>query len=302
MNDSILTQPGHVLLGARAAGYPGVDDTFAAGITDHERRIGRNVHLAMNFATPGRLPRPGRDGIQMLRRSGRALLQCWKPVERWAHADGNDYEINRYLMRCAVEVRALEVPVLMVLHHEPENDVGVVGSASEYRIMWAHVRRVFTDAGCKNVTWGAAFMNYPKWDSLLPQLWPVQADPEWILFNAYGSPARPGYVSNVDRFYQHLADESWFPSAEKLWGVREWSVKGLNGDAAYAYFNAARKSVEEGVFPRLRAHVVFDSPGKERISEMRVGYGSSGVPDAKKAAAYRAFSHAPAFGPITGTG
>lgn len=298
MTEIDLRNPGHVLLGARATGYPGIEATLVAGLNDHEQRIERQIHLGMNFARPGFAPLPGAKTVTWLRQQGAGLIQCWKPVERWADANGDDYDVNRYLTRCAAAVGNFGAPVLMIVHHEPENDVGKAGTAADYRIMWAHVRRVFDDVGVDNVTWGMGYMNYPKWDSLIGELWPTQADPEWIFFNAYGSVSRPDYGNNVSRFYQGLEEEQWFASKAKLWGVREWSVKGLDGHAAHRYFEDARLAAEKEMFPKLRAHVVFDSLGKENLSEMRIGYTVSGFPDRAKAAAYAAFAHSPMFGPV----
>lgn len=165
--------------------------------------------------------------------------------------------------------------------------------------MWKHVRQVFELGGATNVTWGIGYMNYPKWEPLIAELWPAEADPKWVFFNAYGSPHRPNYQDNVGAFYEGLAEDRWFPSSDKLWGIREWSVKGLDGQPAYDYFTSARLAAEENAFPKLRAHVVFDSIGKEGLSEMRVGYDASGVPDPVKAALYERFAHTDMFGPVS---
>src|SRR5690606_39901924 len=68
---------------------------------------------------------------------------------------------------------------------------------------------------------GAGTLPLP--DALPICLWPGDDHaPDWIMFNAYGSAARPRYADNVQRFYEKLATDAWFPAAGRPWGVREW--------------------------------------------------------------------------------
>lgn len=303
VSDTDITAPEHPLLGARAAGYPQVPNNTYAGLIDHEQRIGRRVHLGMAFARPGRDLLSDSGDRDLARRDDTTLVQCWKPVDRWSRADGNDHRATAYIARQARAVAAIDSPVMIVVHHEPENDLGRAGTATDYRRMWAHVRDVFDTEGATNTVWGIAFMNYPKWDRVIGLLWPEATPPDWVWFNAYGSPSRPDYVDNVARFYRGLADQHWFDPHGALWGIREWSTKGLNVPQSVDYFDAARHAINEGMFPRLSAHLVFDSPGSEGDAAMRIGFDAAGRPAPIKTAAYTDFAHEDAFGtPVAPTG
>jgi hypothetical protein len=292
-----LANPGQLLLGARANGYPGVLNGTIHGLQDHERRIGRRVHLGMTFVRPGQVPLRTASDMKVARRPGTGLVVCWKPAAVWAQAAGRHWPTTAYIGQVARWLAATRTPVLLVLHHEPENDVGRAGSTAHYQAMWRHVRSVFDDHGAVNVAWGAAFMNYDKWDSLLPQLWPDPA-PDWCWWNAYGSAQRPDWAENVGRFYTGLQERRWFDPGAAHWGVREWSTKGLGEAEGAAYFQGARQAVQAGMFPLVRAYVVFDSDGSERDPGMQIGRNSDGSPAPAKQAAYREFAHEAAFGPV----
>lgn len=293
-----LANPEQLLLGARGTGYPGVLNGTIHGLQDHERRIGRRVHLGLTFVRPGQVPLRTASDMKVARRPGTGLVVCWKPTAVWARATGRHRTTTAYIEQVAQWLAATRTPVVLVLHHEPENDVGRVGTAAQYRAMWRHVRRVFDDHGATNVAWGMAYMNYHKWDHLLGQLWPAEASPDWCWFNAYGSKARPDWSENVGRFYTGLQEQRWFDARTANWGVREWSTKGMAEPEAVAYFDGAAQAVNEGMFPLVQAYMVFDSDGSEGDPGMQIGRNSDGTPAPVKQAAYRDFSHEEAFGPV----
>jgi hypothetical protein len=302
MSDRNLADATHVLLGARASGYPGVSSGLRYAINDHERRIGRRVHLALDFAKAGAPILRSRQHHSLARRANTMIVQCWKPAARWADAGGDDRAVTAYIKAQAAAVKALRAPVALVVHHEPENDIGRAGTAQEYRRMWAHVRTVFDDYDVQGVQWGVAYMNYPPHDDVLPDLFPRKHLPDWVWFNAYGSRQRPDFTDNVGRFYEGLAERRWFDPGAARWGVREWSTKGLDSAAAAAYFDDAREAVGDRRFPRLDALMVFDSPGHEEDRGMQIGFDSKGRPDLRKQAAYRDFAHEDDFGPVVAPG
>jgi len=252
----------------------------------------------MAFARPGNvlLGRPADRAVAA--RPGTALVQCWKPVHRWADADGNRPLVNAYLAQCAQAVKRLARPLMIVLHHEPENDVGQAGTTRQYRTMYQHVHKVFTDNGVSNVVWAVGYMNYPKWFRLLPELWPTNVPVGWVWWNAYGSTQRQSYIDNMYRFYDGLLTDKWFPSAGTHWGVREWGVTGLPDNRTVQYFKDATYGMNAGMFPRVKAHMIFDSPGTHKESGLRIGYNDNGHEFLGKAAAYAEFAHCAPFGPL----
>lgn len=288
----------HLLLGARAAGYPGVRPGSFHGLEDHERRIGRRVHLGMTFVRPGDVPLSTATDLRIARRPETSLIVCWKPVRRWAEAHGRRRAVDQYLRSAARFVASTAAPVILVPHHEPENDIGTAGSAEDYRRMFAHVRGIFDDEGATNVEWGVAFMNYPKWDRVLSELWPAGRAPEWCWFNAYGSPSRTDFEENVGRFYTALTEQRWFDPRRAAWGVREWSTKALSVREAARYFDQARHVINEDRFPKIGAYVVFDSTGHENDTGMQISRDAEGNRAPAKEAAYRDFAHESRFGPL----
>lgn len=291
--------PAHTLLGARAAEYAGVKPTTEAGLTDHERRIGRRVHLGQAFAQPGKVPLTKPDEVAVARRADTALIQCWKPTRRWRDAGGNDPHTTTYITKVAQAIARSGGRVLLTIHHEPENDVGSYGTAADYVNMFRHVKSVFTDQGVTNALFVIGFMNYPKWDDLVPRLWPGDDHaPDWIMFNAYGSAARPRYADNVQRFYEKLATDAWFPAAGRPWGVREWGIADVPREVALGYYRDAAAALQAAAFPLLKAHVLFDSPGTHHEVGLPIGFWDNGSAAPEKIEVYREFAHHSVFGPV----
>lgn len=292
-----FSSPDHPLVGARSAGYPGVGKSTLDGLTDHEARIGRRVHLGMSFARPGMVPVSKSGDVAIANREATALIQCWKPARWWREAGGNNAAVSAYFTTCAEAVRDAGGDVIMVIHHEPENDVHESGTAVEYKAMWKHVRRVFDDNGADPL-WGIGYMNYPKWDYLVPQLYPDDGV-DWIFMNGYGSPGRDSWSANVSRFLDKFATTGTLPSDGVNWGVREWGTRSGSSSEAVEYFIEAKEHVRHETFPALKAHVVFDSPGTHGEGELRISLDAHGRPDPGKEKAYRDFAHLHTFGPVT---
>lgn len=297
--DAKMVHSCRVLLGARTAGYPGIPDNFDAQHLAHARRIGASLDLAHAYAAPGKLPFDDRHVVLWARgrRSGR-VVHNWKPVARWRDADSA--AARQHFRLAARRVRLLGRPCAVIVHHEPENDLGqrgvrkmAAGTPAEYRRMWRIVREVFADEGADEVAWGMAYMNYPKWDSLVADLYPGDDLVDWVWCNAYGSPARPDLAENLGHFTD-LVDRNGI-GVGKMLGVAEWSTPGLPTDLAVDYFDQARAFLDTPEADRFRAWMIFDSPGHEQRSDLRVGFDAAGRRDPAKAAAYRRFAHHPRF-------
>lgn len=288
-----------VLLGARAAGYPDTPDNFDAQHLAHARRIKRSLDLVHAFAAPGRLPLEDRH-VHLWARGHRAgrVVHNWKPVARWKEAETATARVRMRL--AARRVRLLDRQVAIILHHEPENDLGqrgvrkiAAGTPEEYRRMWSIVREVFAQEGADDVVWGMAYMNYPKWDHLVADLYPGDELVDWVWCNAYGSPERPDLGENLAHFANLM--RAFDIGRDKPWGVAEWSTPGLPVDLAADYFEQARAFLDTPDADAFKAWMVFDSPGAENRSDLRLGFDAQGLPVEDKLEAYQRFTRHPRF-------
>jgi hypothetical protein len=297
--DAHLAHSCRLMLGARASGYPDAPQNFDAQHLAHIKRIRKPLDFVHAFAPVSELPFADRH-VSVWARSRRDsyVIHNWKPVARWADADRRS-ERTRIAV-AARRIAMLKRPVLLVIHHEPENDLGErgvrrmrAGTAEEYRRMWAIVRDVFADAGATNVVWGMAYMNYAKWDAVVPELWPGDDLVDWLWFNAYGSDERPHVADNIARFTA-LADGAGIGRG-KRWGIIEWGMRGTSREEAVDYFTGARAFLDTPEANRLSAWVVFDSPGAHEESGLRLAYDHRGRPHPEKLDAYKSFVAHPKF-------
>ena len=280
-----------VWLGARAAGYPGPGKGFTAQHRYHEKRIGRRLDMVHAFAGAGQLPFADAEVKAWARNEPSIVVHNWKPTYTWTGATGGHPGVDAHLTAAARAVAAVGRPVMVVVWHEPENDTGgQVGSAGDYVRMWANVRRRFADEGADNVTWGMAYMNYPKWDNKIAPLYPGDDAVDWLWFNAYGSAARPDPERNVYGFLDAL--ERAGIAQNKPRGVIEWSVAGMSDKDSAVYISSAAAVAAD---TDLKAWMVFDSPGTHTQAGLRIAYDDAGRPAPKKAAAYREFAGGSVF-------
>lgn len=291
-------------LGARANDYPDVASDLRAQTLYHEERIGRRLDIVHTYAPVGKLPLYGSSDRYFAARENTYLLQNWKPAARWKDAGGGNATTNAHIDRAADAVKALgDKKIFLTLHHEPENDVTSAGScdtkssasagtAEEYRQMWRNVRRRFDAKGVGNVVWVMDYMNYKRWDCLVPLLYPGDAYVDWIMFNGYGSASKPDFVANVDRFYRLLESLSTVDRrlTDKPWGIVEWGVHDATQEQVIAYYRRAAQAVADNRFPRLEAYLVFDSPGTHDQDGLRIRYDDAGRSDPAEQNAYREFA------------
>lgn len=306
-----LVNPCRPWLGASAGKYPGVATSLRAQIQAHEQRIGRPVDIVHSYHPPGSLPLTA-DEQYFAARPNTYLFLNWKPASRWADAAGGNATVNGQIDQVAARIAALAPRrVFMTLHHEPENDVSAgncttnapgaaAGSPTDYRNMWRNVEARFDARGATNVVWVMDYMNYPRWDCLVPLLYPGNDLVDWVMFNAYGGASTPNFTANTRRFYDLLAttSDAAHNYASKPWGIVEWNIRNATQAQGDAYYQQARAALDAGLFPRLKAYMVFDNVGPDG-NENRVAYTSGGVFNQPKQDAYTAFANAPA---LVGTG
>lgn len=307
--DSRLVNSCRPWLGARAHGYPDAPPDERSQALHHEERIGRQVDIVHTYSPVGKLPLAWESDRYFALREDTYLYQNWKPARRWRDAGGGDPAINAHIDRAADAVRSLgDKRIFLTLHHEPENDVTEAGScdtkstasagtAAEYRQMWRNVRERFDARGVGNVVWVMNYMNYFRWDCVVPLLYPGDDYVDWIMFNGYGSDWRPDFVANVDRFYQLLSGLSTRERdlLGKPWGIVEWGIHDASQQQAISYYQQATAALEAYRFPNLHAYMIFDSPGTHDQGGLRIAYDDQGRWDPSEQEAYRQFANHPAF-------
>lgn len=295
-------------LGASAGGYPDLTTTLRPQIEAHEQRIGRQVDIVHSYHPPGNLPFTT-DELSFINRPNTYGFINWKPAAVWADAAGGNATVNHQIDVVATRFASLAPhTIFLTLHHEPENDVSAencttsatgaaAGSPADYRNMWRNVRQRFDARGATNVVWVMDYMNYPRWDCLVPLLYPGNDLVDWVMFNAYGGASTPNFVANTQRFYDLLTSTSdaGHDYLSKPWGIVEWNMRNATAAQGAAYYQQAATALTNGTFPRLRAYMVFDNVGPDG-NENRVAYTSGGVFDQAKQDAYTAFANHPLLG------
>lgn len=235
--------------------------------------------------------------MELLKRPGTELVQCWKPANSWNAGAGGNYRVDAYIDSVAETFIAVApARVHLVVHHEPEND-GSFGTERDYRRMFANVRSRFDRMGVSNVSFGVAYMNYPKWSNKIDMLWPGDGlvDKGW--FNLYGSPERSSWRENMSRMEDELfSNPPGGPDfAGVPWFVREFSIQRVPSEVAVKYFTDGYDTLTRDEYPWVKGYMVFDSPGGRGEPGLRIGYGVDNRPDPAKEQAYIRFANHPRF-------
>ena len=269
-----LVNPCRPWLGAYGHGYPEVPSDLRSQISYHEQRIGRkgdivrgNYHVGPQYLT---LPEKS-----YAERPSTILLVNWKPSTSWAAARGGNPTVNRVIDSMAASIGSVAPhKIMLVLAHEPENDVSSgtscqtksttgSGSPADYRAMWANVQQRFAARGIKNVVWVMNYMGYKPYDCLVPQLWPGNGRVDWVMMDSYGTRANPLIDDSVGRFYRFLkrTSDSSHDFLSKPWGLGEFSIHRVTQPQAYAYWDSVKAAVHNSRYPKLKAFIAFDSSG-----------------------------------------
>ncbi len=301
-----LVNPCRPLLGAFSSAYPGVG-SWRAHMTAEETRIARPLDIVHDYHSPGVALVLTADEKYYATRPGTTLLANWKPANRWADAGGSNAAVNAQIDLAADSIKSIAPAKIMItIHHEPEQEVspgtsscgflkGNFGSPADYRAMWRNIEERFAARGVTNVVWVMNYMGYVNWDCLVPELWPGNDLVDWVMYNPYDSNASSSWSSSVSRFYNVLTAKSdaTHDFLSKPWGLEEFGVGGSTTQAhAYAYYDAAKASVERNEFPRLKAYVAFDTDG---VTKTRTSYSVAGVYDAVEQQHFNAFANSPVF-------
>ncbi|MEP6464499.1 MAG: hypothetical protein ABJC62_14045, partial [Frankiaceae bacterium] len=197
------------LFGAAVSGRPGAD--VKTSVTTLESEIGRkfDIHRLYDVwddqqptaitswtASQGRTPVLS---IKATRRNG--------TVVRWADiaAGREDSQIRAQ----ARGLKALNVPLFLALHHEPEDDPGH-GTPAAYVAAWRHYVSVFRSEGATNVSFTWILMAWSfEHPSIANSFYPGDDVIDWVAADGYN-------------WYGAVPGKAWRPLADALAAFAAW--------------------------------------------------------------------------------
>jgi beta-mannanase len=115
---------------------------------------------------------------------GRLLLLNWKMPSPWSSVANGAHDGQ--IATTANRLKALGRKVFLSPHHEPEDQVGSFGSASDYARAFRRVVDGFRRAGAGNVIFVWNVMGYVGGHGdIYPQLYPGDSYVDWIAYDPY---------------------------------------------------------------------------------------------------------------------
>jgi hypothetical protein len=299
-------------LGAWASQYSEVGADVKSQLLGHEQRIGRELDIVHTYHTVGSNTLSSAD-IYFANRANTILMTNWKPAAVWADADGSDANVNASIDQMANSVKSLgSKKIMLVVFHEPENDVtsdpncpniaykGSAGTPADYRAMWANVRSRFNAAGVTNVVWVMNYMGFETWDCLVKDLWPGNANVDWLAWDPYSGTNTQDWDESVSRAYdmfEQTSDAS-HNFVSKPWALGEFGIGHGNTQTAdqahtYLFYDDAKAGLDTNKYPRLKAYINFDAQG---MHDTQIAYvTTTHVYDAVELQHYQAFAQDPRF-------
>jgi hypothetical protein len=304
-------------VGAAANGNPAAPYSAKAQFLYLERLLGHHLDIfrdynnATGYGPVGMLPL-NPDEKYFAQQPGTYVDVNWKPATNWAQADGGDPAVNAKIKQVADNIKAVAPhKIFLTIWVEPQKDVsggtncpGVTGNAgtpAQYKQMWRNVEKIFKAQGTTNVIWAMDYMSYPKWDCLVPQLWPGNNLVDWVLYDSYDHDNRFGsnWINTVGRFY-HLLEQDSSPSVNfdsKPWGLGEFNTCQNPSTAnAVQYFLQAKQAIEANAYPRLKMYNIFaDTAGNTASPGCLTDYNPDGQLNPSKNAAIKSLFNSPIF-------
>ena len=302
---TILVNSCRPWLGAVARRYPNTVDTIRDQMLAHETRIGRQVDIVHTYSTPG--SNLGPDMIYFAQRANTYLFANYKPATTFDAAAGGDATVNSQIDIMADSVKALGAKKLfMTIWHEPQNDVtrtaatpcavatASAGSPASYRAMWQNVHNRFAARGVTNVVWVMDYQGYVPLDCVINDLYPGDNLVDWVMFNGYGNTLQNDFIHNVQHYYDFFAANSTTGRnyMSKPWGIVEWNIHDSSVADGVKYYTDAKTALDNNIFPRLKAYMIFDSIGPDG-NENRVAYDNLHVYSQARQDAYNRFANDP---------
>ena len=242
------------------------------------------------------------EEISYAKRANTVLIVNWKPANPWSKAGGSDAAANLAIKQMADSIKAIApIKIVLVIWHEPENDVspggdsncpqvkyiGQAGTVAQYVAMWHNTRAIFDQEGVHNVVWDLNYMGFPKWDCLVPDLYPGNSYIDMVSWDRYGNGAT-GFTASTQSFYTTLTKDSTASNnfLSKPWGLTEFGNSSGTETEATNYWTDATNAVKNNTFPKLRFFSAYDSKG---TGDSRVGLDYSGAPNVGEQTAFNNF-------------
>ena len=291
-------------LGAESGNY-GTGSGFRARMLEHEARIGRQVDIVHAYNGPGAVLTP--DMVTMAKRPATIALFNWKPTHQWTAANGQNATVNAQIDKMAASIKALgTTKIMLTIYHEPEGNVssggspgcstpaltGSSGSTADYVKMWHTVRERFDALGVDNVVWVMNYTGYVTWHCMTKDLWPGNDYVDWVMWDPYTRNA--GWTATVNSFYNYLTvnSDAEHDFLSKPWGLGEYGYVGSSQAAGYAMYDEARRNLQNGLHPKLKAFIVWDNYTSSSNDD-RVRFNASHVADPVEQEHYNAFANDP---------
>jgi fibronectin type 3 domain-containing protein len=285
------------------SGNSGVGSGFRTRMLEHEARIGRQVDIVHAYTGPGAVL--SADMVTLAKRPATIALINWKPSYTWANADGRNATVNTQIDTMARSIKALDATkIMLTVYHEPEREIssggapscptmslkGSSGSTADYVNMWHNVRHRFDALGVDNVVWVMNYTGYVTWHCLTKDLWPGNDYVDWLMWDPY--PKDTTWTATVGSFYNYLTanSDAEHDFLSKPWGLGEFGYLGTNQTRGYAMYDEARRNVQNGVHPKLKAYVVWDNYTSSSYDN-RVRFTSNHVADPVEQEHYIAFAN-----------
>jgi fibronectin type 3 domain-containing protein len=278
-------------LGAESGGYGA--SALKARMTEHEARIGRPLDIVHAYFGAGAVLSP--DVKSLAARPSTIALVNWRVSLDWTQADGSNADVNAQIDAMAASIKSLGTSrIMLTLYHEPEVGIspggspscptttlkGTAGTTADYVDMWHNVRARFDALGVNNVVWVMNYLGYVTYNC-------VALDPY---------PKNTSWTAVVSSFYNYLTNHSdaQHDFLSKPWGLAEFGYVGSSQPAGYAMYDEALRDLQNNVFPKLKAYVVWDNHTSTSHDD-RVGYDENHVSDPVEQQHYDAFANDPAL-------
>ena len=297
---SILVNSCRPLYGAAMSSrtiYPQVAADRVAQMAYHDTRIGHKSDIAHVFNPLGTNDISSND--KALVSNGYTLMLNWKPASPWR--SGYNGASNAAIDTMAASLKSLAPhKVMLVIWHEPENDVtpgtaactvprGTSGSPSDYVKMWHYtVDRLRAD-GVSNAVYVQYFQNYkPLTCNNINELYAGDNYVDWIMFDTYTLGGTWGnslsWTTQVNNFYSFLRSNSTSTHnyVSKPWGISEMGICNEGLANAQAWYDDASTAIKNNTFPNVRAILAYDDNnpsdnGGKSGNELRTAYSDSGI-------------------------
>ncbi|HXC36455.1 MAG TPA: hypothetical protein VNV43_11315 [Candidatus Acidoferrales bacterium] len=216
-----------------------VTNDSAQNVSNVEAQIGRQDDVIRIYHTSGSWSALTTAEKNYLK-AGRRLLESVKPSSQWSNAvgvaNGGNATVDSQMTSLAQSIAGIKPSkIMLIVWHEPENDVGNSGTTAEYVEMWHNVQNIFSANGATNVIWCWDIQNTSPREcscsasdrAMLPSLWPGNTNVDWVMWDPYCS--SESITDDVDNGYNWLLTNSnpvcnW---ASKPFGLAEWGV-GIN--------------------------------------------------------------------------